>query len=214
MKSGHLHRAHDAAGAARVDLQRHATTSTATASNPFDTNFGFANALLGVDQQLHRVDGQPVRGGRFNQVEFFVQDNWRVKRNFTIDVGVRFYYIGPTYVAGSDRSPTSTPRQLERRPRRRCSTSRSARTTRVRRDARGEESADRARSCNNTYIGKLVPESGDFYNGMRSSTRRSRQHRPFMAGAARRLRVGRDRRRQDRRPRRRAASSTTATRTT
>ena len=31
-----------------------------------------------------------------------MQDNWRVKRNLTIDAGVRFYYITPTQSAGDE----------------------------------------------------------------------------------------------------------------
>ncbi len=32
--------------------------------------------------------------------EFYVQDNWRVNRKFTLDAGVRFYYITPTQSEG------------------------------------------------------------------------------------------------------------------
>ena len=34
--------------------------------------------------------------------ELYVQDNWRVKQNFTIDAGVRFYYITPTQSEGDE----------------------------------------------------------------------------------------------------------------
>ena len=37
--------------------------------------------------------------------EFYVQDNWRVTRNFTIDAGVRFYYITPTQSDGDNVAP-------------------------------------------------------------------------------------------------------------
>ena len=33
----------------------------------------------------------------FNQPEFFVQDNWRLTRQFTLDLGVRFSHIGVVY---------------------------------------------------------------------------------------------------------------------
>ena len=32
--------------------------------------------------------------------EWYVQDNWRVKQNFTIDAGLRFYYLTPTQSEG------------------------------------------------------------------------------------------------------------------
>ena len=38
---------------------------------------------------------------RYNQPEFFVQDNWRLNRKFTLDLGVRFSHIG--VVARADR---------------------------------------------------------------------------------------------------------------
>ena len=49
------------------------------ASNPFDTNLGFANALLGSINSYTESTAKPYAEGRFNQVEMFVQDNWRVK---------------------------------------------------------------------------------------------------------------------------------------
>ncbi len=99
------------------------------ASNPFDTNLGFANALLGSINSYTESTAKPYAEGRFNQVEIFVQDNWRVTSRLTLDFGARFYYIGPTYVVGSGRVV------LRRQPvglgrRRRCSSSPSARTTR------------------------------------------------------------------------------------
>jgi hypothetical protein len=38
----------------------------------------------------------------FNQPEFFVQDNWRISRNVTLDLGVRFSHIGVVYDRGRD----------------------------------------------------------------------------------------------------------------
>ena len=34
--------------------------------------------------------------------EWYVQDNWRVKQNFTIDAGLRFYYLTPTQSEGDE----------------------------------------------------------------------------------------------------------------
>ena len=69
--------------------------------------------------------------------EWYAQDNWRVKRNFTMDAGVRFYYITPTQSEG-DQVAAFGPGQLERRASRRCCTGRS----RPRRAAARSESAD------------------------------------------------------------------------
>ncbi len=41
-----------------------------------------------------------MRNAQFMNFEWFMQDNWRVKKNLTIDAGIRFYYVGPTKSRG------------------------------------------------------------------------------------------------------------------
>ncbi len=61
---------------------------------PQDTNNGFANAWIGQFQTYQ--EGNRVIGDYwFTSVEFFVQDNWRVNRRLTLDLGVRFYHLKP-----------------------------------------------------------------------------------------------------------------------
>ena len=66
-------------------------------NNPLDTNHPFANALIGsvnaYTESNNKLDGH----ARYRNIEWFVQDNWKVRRRFAIDAGVRFYYIEPTY---------------------------------------------------------------------------------------------------------------------
>ena len=31
----------------------------------------------------------------FNNLEFYVQDNWRVSKRLTLDIGMRFYHLPP-----------------------------------------------------------------------------------------------------------------------
>jgi hypothetical protein len=69
-------------------------------SNPGATNVGFANALLGNINSYQESNLHPSAHGQFMNTEFYVQDNWRVKRNFTIDGGLRFYAITPTQSEG------------------------------------------------------------------------------------------------------------------
>ena len=71
-------------------------------SAPLNTNIGFANALIGAVTQYQESDGHPSAHGQFINTEFYVQDNWRVNRNWTIDAGVRFYYITPTQSEGDE----------------------------------------------------------------------------------------------------------------
>jgi hypothetical protein len=66
-------------------------------NNPLDTGFGFSNAALGIfstyQQQSQYVEGAYV----YNNIEWYVQDNWRVNSRLTLDYGVRFVYMQPTY---------------------------------------------------------------------------------------------------------------------
>jgi hypothetical protein len=59
-----------------------------------DTQDGFANAYLGNFNNYS--EGQKNIGNAwYSQIEGFVQDNWRVSRRLTLDLGVRFYHMGP-----------------------------------------------------------------------------------------------------------------------
>lgn len=69
-------------------------------NNPLDANHPFANALLGSVQSYSEATSHPDANAQFANVEWFVQDNWRVHRNVTIDAGLRFYRIGPTRSRG------------------------------------------------------------------------------------------------------------------
>ncbi len=68
-------------------------------NNPLDTNYAFSNALLGVVNAYTESNAHPHGHARYINVEWFAQDNWRVTKRFTIDAGVRFYYIQPTWGA-------------------------------------------------------------------------------------------------------------------
>jgi hypothetical protein len=135
-------------------------------SNPFDTNLGFANALLGSINSYTESTAKPYAEGRFNQVEAFVQDNWRVSSRLTLDFGARFYYLGPTYVAGQEVSyfnePTWALAQAPLLFEPVCPNNAATCSGNVR-QARNPLTGQ---ILNNTYIDKLVPGSGDFYEGM------------------------------------------------
>ena len=138
----------------------------ANASNPFDTNFGFANALLGSINSYTESTSRPFAEGRFNQIEFFAQDNWRISRRVTLDLGMRFVHNGPTYVAGQQVAyfdpaqwdPLKAPKLYEA-----VCPGTATTCSGTAREARNPVTGER---LNNTYIGKLVPGSGDFFNGM------------------------------------------------
>ena len=70
-----------------------------TAINPIDTGDSFSNAYLGVFQTYTESDFRPVGHGRYHQIEWFGQDNWKATRRLTLDYGIRFQLISPDTVA-------------------------------------------------------------------------------------------------------------------
>ncbi len=68
-------------------------------SNPIDSQFGFANAALGVvssyNQLSRYIEGHYV----YYNLEGYVQDNWKVSPRLTLDYGVRLVHQQPQYDA-------------------------------------------------------------------------------------------------------------------
>ena len=126
---------------------------------PLNTNIGFANALIGAVTQYSESDGHPSAHGQFMNTEFYVQDNWRVNRNWTIDAGVRFYYITPTQSEG-DQVPAFGPNVW--------SASQAPTLFRPVSTAQGRRALNplNGEVLPAVYIGRLVPGSGNFINGM------------------------------------------------
>jgi hypothetical protein len=71
-------------------------------NNPFDTNFAYSNALLGSVQSYTEANNKPDGHARYLNVEWFLQDTWKVTRRFTVDAGIRFYHIQPTWSANDE----------------------------------------------------------------------------------------------------------------
>jgi len=67
------------------------------AANPFDTQFGFANAATGVYNTFNQASAYVIGQYRYNNVEWFAQDNWKVTNRLTFDYGMRFYWIQPQF---------------------------------------------------------------------------------------------------------------------
>lgn len=62
-----------------------------------DTNNGVANLLLGNYKTVQQTNGVFFGAFRFHQFEMYGQDSWKVSRKLTLDYGLRWAYIGPTY---------------------------------------------------------------------------------------------------------------------
>jgi len=70
---------------------------TTGSGNPFDSNNYVANVLQGNFTQAQQTNGTFFGAFRFHQVELYGQDTWKVNRKLTLDYGLRWSYLGPTY---------------------------------------------------------------------------------------------------------------------
>ena len=69
------------------------------ATNPLDTGYAYSNAALGVYSSYTETSQRIWYRMRSSNVEWFVQDTWKVNRRLTLDYGMRFYWIRPQYDA-------------------------------------------------------------------------------------------------------------------
>jgi Carboxypeptidase regulatory-like domain len=130
------------------------------AQNPFDTQFGFANAATGVFNSFNQASGYIIGDYRYNNVEWYAQDNWKLTSRLTLDYGVRFYWIQPQFdesaQAGSflpdQFDPAKAPRLF--RP------AFDANDVRIGIDPVTGETVDAIN------IGRIVPGSGSLTNGV------------------------------------------------
>lgn len=61
------------------------------------THNGIANLLLGNYQSLNQGNGKFFGSFRFHQFEMYGQDTWKFNRKLTLDYGLRWAYLAPTY---------------------------------------------------------------------------------------------------------------------
>ncbi|HMF93155.1 MAG TPA: TonB-dependent receptor [Vicinamibacterales bacterium] len=72
-------------------------TFSNNASNPLNTNFAFANAILGVFSQYTETDKYRITQNRQWWSEWYAQDTWQARPRLTIDYGARFLWYSPYY---------------------------------------------------------------------------------------------------------------------
>ena len=60
-----------------------------------NTGNGYANALLGYVDSYSQQTARAVFDVRYWNLEFYVQDNFRVNHKLTLDYGIRFYHQAP-----------------------------------------------------------------------------------------------------------------------
>jgi trimeric autotransporter adhesin len=74
----------------------------ATTQPVANTGYDFADFLLGFPQQTSLQFGATAYNFRANSFDFFVQDDWRILPSLSLNLGLRYEYVGP-YTEAQDR---------------------------------------------------------------------------------------------------------------
>ena len=111
--------------------------------NPMDTGSRFANMLLGNYTSISQSNGVYYSDYRFYGYEAYAQDSWRISKNFSLEFGLRWSYLGPTYTLGEFLAPYFDPRLYD-----------PAKAVRIDTTSTG------------LRLGSIVPDSGNPFNGI------------------------------------------------
>jgi hypothetical protein len=66
------------------------------------TGDAFADALIGNFAGFSQQSADPIGHFRFNDIEGYASDSWKITQNLSLEYGVRYVHIGPTYVQGNN----------------------------------------------------------------------------------------------------------------
>lgn len=70
-------------------------------ANPYDTGYAYSNLLAGTVQAYGEDNTKQVNHALYNQVEWFAHDSWKIHRRLSLDAGLRFQVLQPTYSRGA-----------------------------------------------------------------------------------------------------------------
>jgi len=133
-------------------------------ANPFDTSYSIANAATGAFNFYRQASVYPIGQYRYWNVEWYLQDNWKVSNRLTLDYGLRFYWVQPQYDQAFLTS-NFLPDKFD--------PSKAVRLFRPGLNAAGQRVAVdpvTGQTLAETFIGRIVPGSGDLTNGLRQGT--------------------------------------------
>ncbi|MEO8482986.1 MAG: carboxypeptidase-like regulatory domain-containing protein [Acidobacteriota bacterium] len=144
-------------------------------NNPLDTGFGYANAMLGIfssyTQSSRFVEGSFL----YNNVDWYLQDNWRVNNRLTLDYGLRFVHQQPQYDQYQQSSNFFLDRwSLAAAPQlyvTGCAVAQAPGTAcpSASRQAKNPITGKLLGANTTAAIGTIVPNSGDLSNGIRKA---------------------------------------------
>ncbi len=142
-------------------------------NNPNNTGHPYANALLGNFDTFQEPNIGVFQGQyRSTNVEWYLQDNWKVNSRLTLDYGMRFYLIYPQYDARhqdyyfvpSKYDPAKAVRLY--RPTCEKGTFVDGKFCASEANQRAYDPANPGVLLPSYLIGRIVPGSGDPFNGM------------------------------------------------
>ncbi len=143
---------------------------TSSASNPLNSGYPFANALLGVYSSYTQASSKPVASYYYYDLSGYIQDTWKATSRLTLDLGLRLSHFEPYYNSIGDGAyfdpslydPSKAPRLF--RP---VCVALPCTGNNLRAMDPGVTGAPTtANTLGSFFIGKLVPNSGDLTNGM------------------------------------------------
>ena len=128
------------------------------ANNPFDSTHPYANAALGIYSSVSQAAGYAVGEWRYTNVEWYLQDNWRVRSRVTLDCGLRFSYLTPQWDV-SQQAANFLPEKYDT-----ASAVRLFQPAIIGGVRRGYDPVT-GQTVAAPFIGRIVPNSGDPLNG-------------------------------------------------
>ncbi len=137
-------------------------------ADPNNAQHPYASALLGFFQNLNEPTTGIYQGQyRSTNVEWYLQDNWKFNKRLTLDYGLRFNWIQPQYDArlqGGYFDPSKyNPAQAVRLYRRTCAPGTFPCSGG---NVRAVDPANPGTLLASFLVGRVVPNSGNFVNGM------------------------------------------------
>jgi hypothetical protein len=145
--------------------------------NPLNTGYGFANAAVGVYDSYTQASIKLDQSFFYTDLSFYVQDNWKITRRLTLDLGMRFSRYNPyvnrvgpeSYFDPSLYDPTKAMR-IYRPVCVGASTCQTGQATYRALDPATIGPPTLANTQPFFLVGKLVPNSGSFTNGLGLTT--------------------------------------------
>jgi len=150
---------------------------SASSTNPLNTGNPFANALLGVYNSYSQQSAKIYASYLYRELSFYLQDTWKIRPRLTLDLGMRFSWYQPVHNAAgpeayfdpSQYSASQAPR-LYRPVCIGAATCASGAATYRAYDPATTGTLTLANTQPSFFVGKLVPNSGNLYDGMALTT--------------------------------------------